>query len=410
MKTVSKIISLILVCVMMMSILAACGSGETGSNPAASTTESVNNAATNNSEAVEVDTSESGDKPRIAYGWIPNPDPLMQALNKLAVAVIEAAGCEWVPLEMTGRTAEAQIEGVQNIVDQGVDGVFVIPASDSVIPKLQQICEDAGVYLMAGGRSVTDPDVREYMMNSPYFCGFISSNDEETSYTIVKEMYEEMGATNMCVIAGPVGDTSSDARDLGIERAVEETGMKVLSTVRNVQSAEDVTKAVENFIAAFPELESIYVCYATPAGTMEALQKVLEENNLAGKIKVTRFDFAEDEITYFENGQFQLAYGGISVLTQVVNIAQLVNAVKGTPIHDGANDFVVKFLRCDNATDAADYYTYCECEDVLLFTEEEMKEMLFKFENPEVSAESIQEMLDNFSIASVKERRENLGN
>ena len=402
MKNVLRGLSIVVLLGLFAAMLIGCGNtapDENGDTP--SVTPDVE-AGTSGGDEEAVD-SESF---KIGIGWFEFNDPTYDSAFNNIRSAVEAAGGELVVENTTDMTAEGQINTVQKLISMGVDGVIFTPLAQSVIPKLQSMCENAGVYFSMNNRMITDPDIKAGLIASEYFAGCTFENEEETAYKAVLELAEK-GVEDLCVISGPTGDTASDARERGIERAVSETGINVLTTIRDLQTAGDVTSAVESFVAAFPDMDGIFVSYTWATGAMPALQKVLETNNLAGEVIVGRIDFDSSMAEYFADGQLNLVYGGQMQIDPYISTALLVNKVMGYSLAEEPLFIEVSYMKLTSEEEALDYFKYLE-GDVPVFTTDEAKEMILKKYNPDIDGEAITSIVENFSLADVIERHQDI--
>lgn len=90
----------------------------------------------------------------------------------------------------------------------------------------------------------------------------------------------------MAVLGLKKGDVSGDMRDAGMERAAKETGMKIVAETRDFATSGDATKAVESFIAAYPEMDGIFITGgAMTQGILQGTTKALDMHNKKAKSK-----------------------------------------------------------------------------------------------------------------------------
>jgi DNA-binding LacI/PurR family transcriptional regulator len=416
MKKNLKIVSLLLALALLSSMLIACSATDTAASSAAAgaaaTSSTAGSASASTTASAAASQGAAGEtKPfKIGIMWSQalNDPTYTSALNNVKSAV-EGAGGQLVIEYSSDMSAQGEITAIQKILNNdSVNGVIFTPMAESVIPVIQKMCEDAGVYFSMNNRMVTDPDIKAGLMASKYFAGCTFENEEETAKNAVAEM-AQTGVKNLCVISGPVGDTASDARDKGIDEAVQQTGIKVLSKVRDLQTAADVTKAVEGFTAAFPDMDGIFVSYTWAQGALPALEKALETKGIAGKIKVGRIDFDNTMQDYFQKGQLNLVYGGQMQIDPYISTSLLVNAVMGTPISDKPIFAQVSYMKLASAEQAANYSKYLEGK-VPAFTADEEKKMLLKSNNKDLNEQSITDIIKNFSLDDVMARHKDLAN
>ena len=348
----------------------------------------------------------SAQAPKVGFLRMEMNDPTYISLFQNQEMVYEAAGIEIVKEIITSLDPEGMVNGCQKLIDAGVDAIEIAATSQSIVPIIQSMCDKAGVYFVCTAREVYDPNVLARLEGSEYYLGNFFADEEATGYEGMKRM-AELGAMDVCIIAGPVGDPASDARDRGIDRAVQEEGINILTTVRELNTAADITKAVESMAAAFPNMDGIFVSYTWAAGAMPALQKVLETNNLAGSVTVGRIDFDTTMSEYFDKGQLDFTYGAQLHLGTVAGPIVLANQLMGTPLSDEPIIFASPYEVRTSSEGTAVYYTHFEGE-LPVYTEEELDEFFFKFRNPDITGDSVMALFEAFSIADVAERHKDL--
>lgn len=404
MKRLAKSIAMLLAVLLLVGVAAACSTSQQSpsESPAGSTSGSPSE-----SQNVQESPNEPPADLKVGILKMEMNDPTYISMFMNQDFVYETAGIEEVKEAITGLDPEGMINGYQKLIDSGVDAIEVMAFSQAIVPIVQEMCEKAGVYFVCTSREIYDPNVLAKLEGSKYYLGNFYADEENTGYMGMKKM-AELGAKDVCVIAGPVGDPASDARDRGIDKAVQETGINILTTVRELNTAADITKAVESMVAAFPDMDGIFVSYTWAAGAMPALQKVLETSGLAGKVKVGRIDFDTTMSEYFDKAQLDFTYGAQLHLGTVAAPIVIANQLMGTPLSDKPMVFASPYELRTSSEGTAEYYKYFEGE-IPVYTADELNDMFFKFKNPDVTGESVMEHFKAFCIADVAERHKDLG-
>ena len=215
-----------------------------------------------------------------------------------------------------------------------------------------------------------------------------------------KSLYEK-GCSNIAVITQEKGDATADARDRGFDRACEELGMNRISEVRNnTLTAEETTKAVENFLASFPELDGIFVVGGSNT-ILEGVIQALELHGKTGEVKVACVDFISGLDKYFEEGAIDAISGGHFV-DPLFSYMLMVNKLAGTPLSDTCETINLNFVNLESAEDATNYYTYVE-GDSFPYNEEEIRNMV-KYFNPDMTIEELRSIADAYSVDDVMAR------
>lgn len=390
-----KVLSLILAITLAVSTLAGCS----------------NNAGTaSGTSSVPTSSAASGQNPKkfkIGFPWATSStDPTFVSIVTNVKAAVESSGGELVLVE-SDLTADSLVNNVSDLISRGVDGIIFMPASDSMLPTVDRMCSDAGVYYSTMFRTISDTTIRNQIYSSKYFAGGCNEDDEKCAYNITKTLSSQ-GVKNLCVINIAKGDTSSDLRDSGVAKAVKETGIKLLNTTYGITVQTDMTKTIESYIAAYPEMDGILIAGTYCPAALPTIEKALSDHNLAGKIKVGRIDFDFTMGQYFANKSFNVAYGGQQQIDPLLSTVILVNSVIGTPIvKDKPFILVTNYLELTSKSEADNFLTYF-LGDTPVYTSDEIKKNLIKFYNSNINEDTFKKTVDSFTVADVAARHKDL--
>mgnify|MGYP000886251623 CR=1 FL=1 len=390
-----KVLSLILAITLAVSTLAGCS----------------NNAGTaSGTSSAPTSSAVSGQNPKkfkIGFPWATSStDPTFVSIVTNVKAAVESAGGELVLVE-SDLTADSLVNNVSDLISRGVDGIIFMPASDSMLPTVDRMCSDAGVYYSTMFRTISDTTIRNQIYSSKYFAGGCNEDDEKCAYNITKTLSSQ-GVKNLCVINIAKGDTSSDLRDSGVAKAVKETGIKLLNTTYGITVQTDMTKTIESYIAAYPEMDGILIAGTYCPAALPTIEKALSDHNLAGKIKVGRIDFDFTMGQYFANKSFNVAYGGQQQIDPLLSTVILVNSVIGTPIvKDKPFILVTNYLELTSKSEADNFLTYF-LGDTPVYTSDEIKKNLIKFYNSNINEDTFKKTVDSFTVADVAARHKDL--
>lgn len=326
-------------------------------------------------------------------------DDLGGASARLLNYASDIIGCEMV-YNTNISSPESQITATENLIAAGCNAIAICNYSDDILPKITSLCEENEVYFTLIWRSISDPEVKEIVEASPYYLGNTCESEEETGY-MMGESFHNMGCENIAVITMEKGDATADARDAGFDRACDEFGMNRISEVRNnTLTAEETTKAVENFLASFPELDGIFVTGGSNT-ILEGVIQALALHNKAGEVKVACIDFISDLDKYIEEGAIDAISGGHFV-DPLFSYMLMVNKLTGTPLSDNCEQIDLNFINLQSPDDARNYYKYCE-GDSYPYNEEEIRSMV-KYFNPDMTIDKLKEIAAAYSIDDVVSR------
>ncbi|AZO96271.1 sugar ABC transporter substrate-binding protein [Halocella sp. SP3-1] len=328
------------------------------------------------------------------------------AIKKSVETACNAAGGK-VIFENWDYSPEGLVTASEKLISAGVDGLVLIPPADSVIPKLQKMCENAKIPFVLPFRYIKDEAIKANVESSSYYVGNSNENDEEIAYKIVKMLHEQ-GVNNLAVLGLKKGDISGDRRDVGIREACKDLGIKLLAETRGLTDGNDATKAVESFIASYPEMDGIFIVGgAVTPGSLQGTIKALETHNKEGSVKVGMIDFAKGMGEEFNKGSLKVVAGGNMVADPTLTSAMLINRVKGTPLSTKPMTLKINMMFITSAEDADNYEKYVE-GDIPPYTAEEFKQMMFKFENDSVTKKTMFNIAQTFGLEDIMKRHKSL--
>lgn len=392
-----KILVTLMALIMLAGVFTACTDVTDDSSEAA-----VSNANEN--------VGETGQDPEpftIGFPWATaSTDLTLVSVAESVRAAVEAAGGELVMVE-SDFTADTLINNITELISRDVDGIIFMPASDSMLPTVNQLCSEAGIPYATMFRVINDESIRAEIHSSEYFAGGCYENDEQCAYEITETMVDK-GVNNLCVINIAKGDTSSDLRDKGVEKAVEETGINLLNTTYGITVQTDMTKTIESYIAAYPEMDGILLAGTYCDAALPTIEKALSDHNLAGDVIVGRIDYDYTMGEYLEAGSFHVAYGGQQQIDPLLSTVILVNKVVGTPItEDGPFILITNYLELTSSEEADNFLEYF-LGDIPVFTSEEIKNTMIKFYDESIDETTFAQIVEDFTIADVVERHEGM--
>lgn len=351
----------------------------------------------------EEDDKKGTDSFTIGFPWdTASTDATWISIYESVKVAVEAAGGKLVTVQ-TDLTADTLINNIAELISRDVDGILFMPASDSMLPTVDAMCAEAHVYWGTMFRTISDDDIREQIYASEWFAGGCNEDDEACASNIVQKM-AEMGVENLCCINIAKGDTSSDLRDKGAAVGVQAAGVNLLNTTYGITVTTDMTKTINSYIAAYPELDGILLLGTYCPSALPTIEKALADNGKAGEVIVGRIDFDSTMGDYLKEGSFHVSYGGQQQIDPLMSAVILVNKVMGTPINEnGPTIIITPYLELTTAEEAAQYTEYF-LGSTPIYTADEIASLMIKKNNPNVTVEYINELLEGFSVADVVTR------
>ncbi len=390
-KRLKKGLVAVLSAVMLVGALWGCGTGGR---------EEAKGADTGGGAA---ETTAPAEKLFIGYMGSQAQDETSKEFNRNREVVVKAAGINQFGVDADYST-DGMILNVEKLIAAKVNGFAFIPVDEAVLPVVSQKAKESKTYFYLSMRNVDDPEIRKLLEDNPYYIGCQYEDEAKAGYNLIKGLSQEKGAKKIALIARPLGDKVATTRDEGIQKAAKEFGVEIVAESRTISQASDATKAVESFVSAYPDLDAIVHAGSVVAGTVPAIIKGLEDQGKAGKVLVAGWDWVPELSEYFDKGYIYAFAGGHFGIENNVANAIVANYIKGTPLSDKKLELKIPLILATKSEDIENYIKYAYGDGVI-YNEQELKKGFFKFENSDVTAESIQEILDKWSLEDLVNRR-----
>jgi ABC-type sugar transport system substrate-binding protein len=329
-------------------------------------------------------------------------DALGKSCSDLVKSSVESLGGEMV-VDASGLTPEKQISSVENLISSGCDALTICPFSDSILPKVSQLCTEAKIPFTIYFREIHDANVKKTVESSPYYVGNCCEDETTAGYNIAKSL-SDRGCKKVLLISMPRGDTTAENREKGINKCLKETGMQIVSECRDISQASDATKAVESAIAAFPDLDGVLFASFGPAGFSGAIQ-ALKQHNKIGKILLASIDFPDNLQEAFKDNTVAGMCGG-HFADPMFTVILLYNRLAGTPLADKPVTLKLNFAYLKSAADADNYYKYFT-GSVPVYVGDEVKQMV-KFYNKDMTLEKLNQITQSYGVADAMNRHKSL--
>ncbi len=334
--------------------------------------------------------------------------PPVVRMREIIRSVVETAGGELLTDTTNEDSADAQVNAVEKLISAGADGIIMTQLADSILPAIINMCEENGVYLGITFRNIGDVDVANVVEASEYYAGNCYEDEETIAYNVMSKAFEKNpDIKQIGLIALAIGDATSDARVAGITRAAEENGAEIVAEVRDINQASDATEAVQNFVAAFPDIDCVAVagCYDNSAIT--ALPEAIKSTGLTSdEISIVSCDGGADLTKLFDYGYAISVGGGHLEIDRGSTAVMLVNAIQGNPLGTPAH-ISIPYMYFGSVEDVSDYAIYVE-GDIPIWTPEEISENLLISQNPDLTPEDVIAYIQAYSLESLVERHEDL--
>ena len=183
---------------------------------------------------------------------------------------------------------------------------------------------------------------------------------------------------------------------------MEEYGVDKVAeyTISDQGDANVTISNLENFLDAYPDMDLV-LAGAGSQGIAEASVQLLANTG----VKLATRDFFTGMEEAFENETLAVAIGGMAP-DALYSLALCYNAVAGTPLSDSYVEVQQKYIFLTSAEECKVYEEYFGSDlshvgDV--YTEEYLNSLL-QSNNPELNAETLQSMMDEYSMEWIEEQ------
>lgn len=156
-----------------------------------------------------------------------------------------------------------QIQQMRQLVDQGVDAIFVCCSNPTALNQSVKYAFDKGVPVFSFTGYLTSP----YSVNS-------SVNYQLAGYEIGKAMADELkGKGNVLVVEGIPGTSASDSQDRGVKAGLATApGIKIVGSIAGNWTDQVAQGEVQKWLATHPgQLDGIVVQSAAEMGVLRAI-------------------------------------------------------------------------------------------------------------------------------------------
>lgn len=294
---------------------------------------------------------------------------------------------------------KVMISSVEKLISAGCNMITICPCNDTMLIKVAKLCEENKVYWAVAWRDILDPEVRDVVYASPYFCGTAVQSDLNAGYAAVKAM-GEAGMKKIGLISLDKSSSCAALREKGMQKALDEYGMKVVAEARDLQQAADAAQAVESFIVANPDLDGVYIACSMGMNILDGTLSALEQYDPDNHIKISVIDFLTGLDTCFEKDRIICAQGGIYIPVQIACGMLEMNAIlNGGRLGGQAWDVPISFGAVGSAEEFKDYSKFCEGA-LPTYTFEELQNLFITY-NPDVTGEDIIAWGNAFNLADI---------
>lgn len=301
-KNIKGFIALILVGILSLSVLAACSKQEEAKQNS--------NSESTNSESSKVSKDEDNGKDGrvFAYATSTLNNPFMTTIGDALKEACERNGDTLLIFDPQYDQAK-QISQVEDAINQGVDGIFLLPVDSSGVKTVLEQAQEKNIPVIAIDNPVTDVDLVATM---------VASDNFNAGYIIGEAMCEDFPeGAKIAIIDSPTMQACVDRYE-GFIKALEDKGMKdkfeIVAQQDGTASLEKSMPIAENMIQANPDIQAFYgINDPTALGIIAALKAA---NKLEG-MKIYGVDGSPDGKAALKDGTL-----AVTAAQSPVNLAE----------------------------------------------------------------------------------------
>ena len=391
-----KILSLLLSCILVFS-LAACGNTDNKDSKDSKDNKETNSSVPESSLAVN-DTATPHNLGCILYGKEDNFGATVYAeLNHAADAL--GSTINW---SLGDYDATAQITAAENLIAAGVEGIIILPLSDTAVQKIAALCEQNKVYLALMNRTITDETIKAEVESHEYYLGCCFEDEVTASYQLME--YMEAAGRKMLGICYISEGTSIADRNKGTRNALAELDLTQVTEMTNPQDGDVsvVESTIYNMLTTNSNMDG-FISLSAGSGFGETYLSVFAQVYGEGKddVSIACFDTFEGIEKAFEDGVVTVCAAGTTPDSLFV-FMMLYNAVDGHRLSETPVELNQNYIFATSAEECAILTAYCDNPNFMLYTSEDILDMAVCL-NPDFNMDKMVEIMESYNIDWVVE-------
>ncbi|WP_341878255.1 sugar ABC transporter substrate-binding protein [Defluviitalea saccharophila] len=249
-----RILAFLVTLTMAISLFAGCGANK--QEPAESDS---------GSEVKNEETQIETEQRRFGATFMTLNNPFFVTLNEGLKQAIEANGDKLITLDPQ-LDLNKQIAGIEDLIAQGVDGIFLNPVDWKGIKPALEAANKAGVPVFVVDAPVFDDDL---------VVTTVASDNWEAGVLAAKHLTETLGITegNVVILEHPTAKSAIERTDSFIETIKNYPGLKIVAQQSSDGQLEQAMPVMENIIQANPEITVVMALNdPTAMGAIAALE------------------------------------------------------------------------------------------------------------------------------------------
>jgi len=220
-----------------------------------------------------------------------------------ANSAAEAYGYNLVVTDAQSRE-DKQLADIEALINSGVKGIILTPLSEPLGVQAIQLIDEAGIPVV-----VTDTFPGMEVGSAPNYLSFIKLDDETAGYKVANHLIEVDGVNRIVGIGGVPGISTSEARNAGLRKAVDEhEGVELLDLQYTDWTMEKGQNVMEDYLVRFSDINGVWGAGSDPLlGALIAMRNSGVEG--AG-VKLAGLDITAAALDALDAGELSMLAGG----------------------------------------------------------------------------------------------------
>lgn len=309
-----KRLLLMLMCLVTVFGLAACGNNNEGKEPASSeeanSTEVTESKETENAEYAVILKTQASDF------WVKMKEGVEAEAKELGIKVdVFAAQSE--------ENTEEQLNILQNAVNKGYKAIGIAPLSPVNAVSAVADAYKKGIYVMNIDEKL---DMDQLKQQGGAVIGFATTDNVAVGKKAADFIVEKLQkGDKVAIVEGKAGNVSGEDRKNGAQKAFEDVGMTVVGSLPADWDRQKALDVANSFIQQNADLKAIYCCNDGMA--LGALQAVMNANKV-GEILVVGTDGDAEAVASIEKGELSATVAQDPAGIGRTALREMVEAVK----------------------------------------------------------------------------------
>lgn len=220
--------------------------------------------AVSETEEDKEEKEQEGEGILFGYSGMDEENPYFKTLELSIRTELEDRGHRLM-IRNPGMDAELQNEQIRELIEEGVEAVFLSPVDSTEITEGLKALEEAEIPVINVDTQVKESGLTE---------AFIGSDNKNAGYICGEDLKKRSLDGGKVIILECASRNSVNQRITGFEEAIANSGFEVLNRADVNGERESAKEAMKQFLEEYPEIDSV-MCGNDPIalGALEAIEE-----------------------------------------------------------------------------------------------------------------------------------------